>query len=322
MRNPFEKILKTFGRVGFRTEVFVDDLEWKKVAERLAQSENYRVLERLVLQSEYNGPDPNDEIVIGAALDTETTGLDWKTDKILEIGVVLFEYGRKTGKIYRILDIIDQFEDPGFPIPAEITELTHITDEMVAGKHFDDAQINGAIAKAGLIIAFNAQFDRKFLDVRLPIFQEKYWACAYTQIDWQKEGLRCNKLDYISMKYGFFVDAHRACDDAAAMIHILSRPLLKSGELGVATLLRNARKPVHRLYAKDAPFEAKDTLKGRGYIWNDWTDGKTKAWWTLVYSDTVGAEREYLAANIYPHKSDNLVKLVPIHLMNRFSVRE
>jgi DNA polymerase-3 subunit epsilon len=34
------------------------------------------------------------------------------------------------------------FEDPGFSIPPEITEITGITDEMVAGHRIDDRAVN------------------------------------------------------------------------------------------------------------------------------------------------------------------------------------
>jgi len=63
---------------------------------------------------------------IYVALDLETTGVDPDRDAIIEIGAVKF----------RGEEVIDEFAtlvNPGRPVPAEITVLTGITDEDVAG---------------------------------------------------------------------------------------------------------------------------------------------------------------------------------------------
>jgi ATP-dependent DNA helicase DinG len=57
-------------------------------------------------------------------LDLETTGLDPKADKIIEIGAVL--HSRKGKQVE-----FSQLVNPGIPIPRFITELTGITREMV-----------------------------------------------------------------------------------------------------------------------------------------------------------------------------------------------
>lgn len=60
-------------------------------------------------------------------LDTETTGTNVQTDRIVEIGFrVLYPDG--TSKTWC------RYINPGCPIPAEVTEVHHITDEMVAGE--------------------------------------------------------------------------------------------------------------------------------------------------------------------------------------------
>jgi DNA polymerase-3 subunit epsilon len=53
-----------------------------------------------------------------------------------------------------------RFEDLGFSIPPEITNLTGITDEMVAGHSIDDRAVNDLLGRVVLIIAHNAAFDR------------------------------------------------------------------------------------------------------------------------------------------------------------------
>ena len=58
------------------------------------------------------------------AIDLETTGLSPKLDRIVEIGAVRVEDGQ-------ITDELKLFVDPGRELPARITELTGITQDML-----------------------------------------------------------------------------------------------------------------------------------------------------------------------------------------------
>ena len=53
------------------------------------------------------------------ALDLETTGLDMRQDKIIEIGMIRFD-GAK------ILETYQTFINPDRPIPSAVSQLTHI----------------------------------------------------------------------------------------------------------------------------------------------------------------------------------------------------
>jgi DNA polymerase-3 subunit epsilon len=110
----------------------------EQMARSLAESGDYRLTRRLEPQTEYHPPD-NSPKLVAAVVDVETTGTNPDRDRIIELAICLFEYGRHDGRIYKILGSWEWFEDPGFSIPPEITNITGITDAMVAGHRIDDA---------------------------------------------------------------------------------------------------------------------------------------------------------------------------------------
>ncbi|MFN2158154.1 MAG: PolC-type DNA polymerase III, partial [Anaerolineae bacterium] len=58
------------------------------------------------------------------ALSLKTTGLDPSRDEIIEVGLVRFDDEREIEALHTLVS-------PGRPIPAEITELTGISDRDV-----------------------------------------------------------------------------------------------------------------------------------------------------------------------------------------------
>jgi DNA polymerase-3 subunit epsilon len=121
---------------------------------------------------------------IGLCLDTETTGLNHTTDKIIELGIVAFEYDPVTAAVIRVTDRYNGLEDPGCPLEKEIIEITGITDAMVAGQAFDNDRVKALADKATIVIAHNSAFDRKFVEDRYQIFAKLPWACTVSQLDW------------------------------------------------------------------------------------------------------------------------------------------
>lgn len=97
-----------------------------------------------------------DDVVV---LDTETTGLSHRENELIEIAAARLR-GRE------IVDRFDTFVKPSGLIPAEITELTSITNADVA--HAPSAE--GAVAAlaefvgGAPVIAHNAAFDRGFIE--------------------------------------------------------------------------------------------------------------------------------------------------------------
>ena len=93
-----------------------------------------------------------------ALLDVETTGRDASVDRVVEVGIVV---GRRGDVVARYNWLIN----PGMPIPAEVTAIHHITNEMVASSpRFEAVASEIANALKGCVpAAYNALFDRAFM---------------------------------------------------------------------------------------------------------------------------------------------------------------
>ncbi|TSK08150.1 MAG: DNA polymerase III subunit epsilon [Geobacter sp.] len=304
--------------------VEMNPLEIEIAIASLHSTGDYQVLRRLNLARDARLGRPGPEHArVALCLDTETTGLDFRRDRIIELGVVAFEYDAETGEIYRITDRYSGFEDPGFPIPPEVQEITGISDEMVRGQAFDDAFMNALAAKADLVIAHNAAFDRKFVESRYPAYAKLPWACTVSQIDWGSERLSSRTLEFLLFKTGSLtINAHRALDDAEGVLGLLLERLPVTGASIFMTLLKRAHEITSRIFAVSAPFDKKDVLKERGYRWSDGSQGGNKAWWRDVPADEEHEELAYLAREIYPRGNTSAVQVVRCDALARFSIRE
>jgi len=276
-----------------------DREELETLAARLTAHPDYRVLRRLDTARQrpaLAGP----TVRRAAIVDTETTGTDAATEKVIELAIVVFEYCHVSGTVGRVLDTYDGLEDPGIPIPPASTAIHGITDAMVAGQRIDDARVAGLLEPVGLVIAHNAGFDRKFLERRLPVFATLPWGCSWLEVPWGDAGITSSKLEYLAYRYGFFYDGHRAEADCRALLEVLSQPFGETGGTALKVLLDSARAPSFRLWANNSPFETRDVLRKRGYWW----DATRRCWSCEVRSQArVQEELAWLRDAVYAGKS-------------------
>jgi DNA polymerase III subunit epsilon len=292
--------------------------ELERMAAFLETTGDYRVLRRFPPEPEIHpsGGGPTRRAVF---VDVETTGLDPAADGIIELAMTSFQYS-EDGRIVGVGESFSAFRDPGRPIPEPITELTGISDAMVQGATIELSAVAAFVGAADLVVAHNANFDRPFCEGLCDAFVAKPWACSLREVRWREEGFGCGQLAHLAMGYGLFFDGHRALHDCRAGIEILSRPLPRSGRTALAVLLESARSPRWRVWAKGAPYALRETLKRRGYRWNDGSDGSPRAWHIDVAEDTLETESVFLRSQVY-HREDMSIDARHVTAFERYSRR-
>ena len=274
--------------------------ELERYASMLESSGEYRVLRRLRSRT-VGRPSAGAAIRRGVFVDTETTGLDPRTDEILELAMLSFDYA-VDGSYVSPVASFDRLRDPGRPIPEEVSALTGIRDDMVADKCIELTEVVAFLDGSALVIAHNASFDRRFCELLFPVFAQKPWACSLHEVDWKAEGFDSGRLSLLANASGFFFDGHRALNDCEAVLELLSRPLPRSGRTGMSILLEFARRPRWRIRAVNAPFAYREVLKRRGYRWEPAGQREPGAWCAEIEECVFDAECEFLRADIYQRR--------------------
>ena len=257
-------------------------MDSERAAAGLDSDPDYRVLRRVrVADDQVFAANTGGELCGRlAVIDTETTGLNADTgDRIIDLAIATCEYGRESGRLYRVVARYESLEDPGFPLAPEITRLTGITDDMVRGQHLDEAGISQALEGVTLVVCHNAMFDRAFLEARYPAFCDMHFACSLFEIPWENWGIGSSKLDYLGFRFGLFHDGHRARTDVDMLLALLAQNAPASEHTLLAHLLASARTPSVRIHAIDLPFASKDLAKAHGYRWHDGKFRTPQAWW-------------------------------------------
>jgi DNA polymerase III subunit epsilon len=301
---------------GFRREAMVESESVEALALRLERHPDYRILRRVKTRDVF--ATPVGETKIGVVLDTETTGLDWREDKVIELAMIAFEYDEHS-QVCRVLDRFQGFNDPGRSIPPDVVELTGITDEMVRGHRIDPSAVTRTLEPAALVIAHNAAFDRPFAECLHPMFATKAWACSLAEVPWAEAGIGSAKLEYLAMCYGLFHDGHRGLADCEVLLEILARPLPGPSVPTLRYLLDTARRPSWRVWALDSPFAMKDRLKARGYRWSNGTGTKPRAWYRDITDNLLEDEKQFLKNEIYSQPYEpQFIRVTPF---DRYSER-
>lgn len=252
-----------------------------------------------------NTPFMSEKVKTHAIIDFETTGLDTKFDEIIEMGIFIFQE-HPSGMLQPIM-AANWLNEPSKPISAEITAITGITQEDVAGKRIDWNQVRMVLDEVDLFGAHNAAFDRKFFN-RYFGQDNRPWYCTSKggDVDWKKLGFNTAGLELLMFKHDRFYDAHRAVVDCAAVFHLIEL------QPNILPMVYEAMKvDSAKISAFGAPIRVKDDLKARGYRWNP----EAKVWWIFVSgAAAIDSELTFLEELYFNGRNSAVVEIIPAYL--------
>ena len=164
-------------------------------------------------------------------LDTETTGLNYSRDEIIEFSAVAVEKGIGS---HRIVAEYDQLVSlaPGSFVPPKIEQLTGISTQDLREKGISKTRVCRDIAEliAGntLILAYNAHFDLSFLfymllrdgDPRILKGKDKLDLLTVYRDRHEYPHKLCSAIEAYGLS-GKVVNSHRAIDDVIATVAVM-----------------------------------------------------------------------------------------------------
>jgi len=169
-----------------------------------------------------------DRLVI---LDTETTGLNYSRDEIIEFSAVAVEQVGGTHKVVQEYDRLVSLS-PGSFVPPKITQLTGISTQDLREKGVAKTRVCRDIAEliAGntLLLAYNAHFDLSFLfymllrdgDPRILKGKDKLDLLTVYRDRREYPHKLCSAIEAYGLT-GRVVNSHRAIDDVIATVAVM-----------------------------------------------------------------------------------------------------
>jgi DNA polymerase-3 subunit epsilon len=210
-------------------------------------------------------------------VDTETTGLDPKTDRLVEVAAVLFD--PDVGAVVDCCSALVVGEGNAAEdinrVPAQLLQGPWCVRPQEIGEWFEGR--TGPIKDDVIYLAHNAAFDRGFL----PSIGEQ-WVCTKTEAEWPRMPGGTGSLIAIALAYDVgVVRAHRAIEDCLTLAALLAR--VHELEGGLSDWLARAQEPRERVIAQ-VSYDGRQKAKDAGFQW----DGDRKQWWRSVRASQVG----------------------------------
>ncbi len=164
-------------------------------------------------------------------LDTETSGLDFKDDRIIELAVIRYVPCENGGKIDFEMDDFIKLPE-GRVLDEKIIELTGITDKMLEEEGISDTECAEKFAsiftEKPLIVAYNAQFDLNYLFYFLHraglsdvLKRAKMLDALTVYKDRHEYPHRLENAIEIYNLQDKVVNSHRAIDDTKALLEVM-----------------------------------------------------------------------------------------------------
>ena len=163
--------------------------------------------------------------------DTETTGLSYQRDEIIEFAAVAVEQSGGEPKVVREYDELVTLS-PGMFVPPQIVSLTGITDQDIRERGLPKTRVCRDIAEliAGntLLLAYNAHFDLSFLFHMLAAHGDPMCLKGKDKLDlltvYRDRRDYPHRLSSAIEAYGLqdkVRNSHRADQDALATVYVM-----------------------------------------------------------------------------------------------------
>ena len=170
--------------------------------------ERYESLPELAEKSDFGALDHN--VVV---IDTETTGLSFNHDELIQIAAAKMENGE-------VSDWFVTFVNPGHPIPEDIVHLTGIGEDDVKDASSPQEALASLVDFAGdaIMVAHNTGFDKTFVTRHpqgYPLL-DNIWVDTLDLSRIALPRLKSHRLIDLVHTFGTPVSTHRADDDVAA----------------------------------------------------------------------------------------------------------
>jgi DNA polymerase-3 subunit epsilon len=237
--------------------------------------------------------------VLAMFISSRQTGAGGDQSPVVELGYQVVRFNPKTGVVYEVESEYSGFEDPGFALSPRFKAARAVEDRDVAGTKFDDERIVADIERCLLFVCHDAAGQRAALERRFPSLADKWFVCSEREMDWRMLGVWSRQLEYLAFAVGgYFYTAKRAVVEAQVMVDLMARRL-EDGTILLKTVIERSKRPAWRLWAKDAPLEARDALEESGYKWSDGTDKLRPilAWGKVT--EALDRELEFLSLEVY-----------------------
>lgn len=163
--------------------------------------------------------------------DTETTGLSFSRDQIIEFAAVVLE------KVNGQVTVVREYDElitlaPGTFVPANIQQLTGISNEDIRDRGISKTRVCRDIAEMlqgnTLLLAYNAHFDLSFLYYLLLRDGDPMILKGKDKLDlltvYRDRYAYPHKLCTAIEKYGLtgtVINSHRAVDDVIATVEVM-----------------------------------------------------------------------------------------------------
>lgn len=170
-------------------------------------------------------------------VDFETTGLDYKKNHIIEIGMIVLE--KNSSNKFDVLEEYNKFIKIDYKLPQVIIDLTNITDEMLENQGIYEEEVatklSSILDEQTLIMAYNLQFDISFLIEMLKRYNKNYSFdidCLDVMAVYKDRHPYPHRLKNAIETYNIDIqNTHRAIDDVKATFEVLKKMMLEKNNI-------------------------------------------------------------------------------------------